>query len=52
MSTPTFSVAVRDKAGVARLFRVRHEAVQDHEQVLALVRQELPDAQVILVSVA
>ena len=52
MSTPSFSVAVRDKEGVAKLFRIRHESVQDHEQVLVLVRAEIPDARVILASVA
>ena len=49
MSTPVFSAAVRDKEGVAKLFRISHESIQDHEQVIALVREEIPDAQVILV---
>lgn len=51
MGTPRFSVAVRDKDGVAKLFRIQHESVQDHEQVIALVRDEIPDALVILASV-
>ena len=52
MSEPmAFSVAVRDKEGGAKLFRIQHEAVKDHEQVMALVRDEIPDAQVILVSI-
>lgn len=52
MSSPVFSVALRDKDGVAKLFRIHHEEVQDHDQVLALVRAEIPDARVILTSVA
>ena len=51
MSTPIFSVVVRDKEGVAKLFRISHESVQDHEQVMALVRDEIQDALVILASV-
>ena len=51
MSTPCFSVAVRDKEGTAKLFRIQHQSVESHEQVMALVRDELPDARVILVSV-
>ena len=51
MSTPLFSVAVRDKEGVAKLFRIQHESVQGHEQVVALVRAEVPDVRVVLVSV-
>lgn len=51
MSTPTFSVAIRNKEGVANLFRVTHSEVHSHEQVLALVKAEIPDARVILVSV-
>lgn len=51
MNTPVFSVAVRDKEGVAKLFRISHESIQDHEQVIALVRAEVPDARVILASV-
>ena len=52
MSAPVFSVAIRDKDGVAKLFRIQHESVQAHDQVMALVRSEIPDAQVILASVA
>ena len=53
MNAPsTFSVAVRNKEGTSCLFRIAHEAVQNHEQVMALVREEIPDAQVILASVA
>lgn len=51
MSAPHFTEAVRDKEGVAKLFRIQHESVQDHEQVIALVRAEIPDARVILASV-
>ena len=49
MSAPAFSVAVRGKAG---LLRVQHESIQSHEQVMALVKEELPDAVVILVSLS
>lgn len=51
MTTPVFKVAVRDDAGQSAMFRVSHEAIQSHEQVLALVREELPDAKVILVGI-
>ena len=51
MSAPAFSVAVRGKDGKAGLLRVQHESIQSHEQVMALVKEELPDAEVILVSV-
>jgi hypothetical protein len=51
MSTPRFVVAVRDKEGVAKLFRIQHESVQNYEQVMALVRDEIPDVRVILASV-
>ena len=50
MSVPAFSVAVRGKDGKAGLLRVQHESIQSHEQVMALVKEELPDAVVILVS--
>ena len=46
---PVFSVAVRKPDGKPSLFRVSHESVQSHEQVMELVRQEIPDARVILV---
>ena len=49
MSAPVFSVAVRNKEGEASLFRIAHAEVQTHEQVMDLVRQEIPDARVILV---
>lgn len=49
MTATIFTVAVRNKAGVASLFRITHEEVQDHEQVMDLVREEIPDAKVILV---
>lgn len=52
MSAPVFSVAVRNKEGVASLFRVSHEEIQTYEQVMALVRNEMPDAKAILVGVA
>ena len=48
---PTFSVAVRNKEGTPGLFRIAHEAVQNHEQVMVLVREEIPDAKVILVGI-
>ena len=51
MTAPIFRVAVQDDAGQAAMFRVSHEAIQSHEQVLALVREELPDAKVILVRI-
>ena len=49
---PTFSVAIRNKEGTPCLFRIAHEAVQNHEQVMTLVREEIPDAKVILVGIA
>ena len=49
MSAPVFSVAVRNKEGEASLFRIAHAEIQTHEQVMELVRAEIPDAQVILV---
>lgn len=49
--TPVFTVAVRNKSGEACLFRVAHESIQNHEQVMALVREEIPDAKVILVGI-
>lgn len=49
MSTPTFTVAVRDVAGQSAIFRISHAEIQTHEQVIVLVREEIPDAQVILV---
>ena len=51
MSAPVFSVAVRNKKGEASLFRVSHEAIQTHEQVMVLVREEIPDAKVVLVGI-
>ena len=51
MTAPIFRVAVRDDARQVAMFRVSHEAIQSHEQVLALVREELPDAKVILVGI-
>ena len=51
MSAPVFSVAVRNKKGEASLFRIAHAEIQSHEQILALVRKELPDAKVILVGI-
>lgn len=47
--TPVFTVAVRNKAGEACLFRVAHESVQTLEQAREVVRESVPDAQVILV---
>ena len=49
MSTPVFKVATRDKDGQVAVFRIAHETTQNHEQVMALVREEIPDAKVILV---
>lgn len=49
MGAPLFSVAVRKQDGESSLFRICHEAIQTHEQVIALVREEIPDARVILV---
>ena len=49
MSAPVFSVAVRNKEGEASLFRITHVEIQTLDQVMALVREEIPDAQVILV---
>lgn len=49
MSTPQFSVAVRNKEGTPCLFRIAHQEIQTLDQVMALVREEIPDAQVILV---
>ena len=51
MRVPVFSVAVHSKEGEASLFRIAHAEIQSHEQVLALVREELPDAKVILVGI-
>ena len=52
MNPPTtFSVAIRNKEGTPCLFRVAHESIQNHEQVMALVREEIPDAKVILVGI-
>ena len=51
MGVPCFSVAVWDKDGVAGLLRIQHESIQSHEQVRDLVKEELPDEVVILVSV-
>ena len=51
MTTPVFKVAVRDDAGQAAMFRISHAEVRSHEQVIALVKAELPDAQVILVGI-
>lgn len=45
----TFSVAVRKREGQPCLFRIAHTDIQSHEQVIALVREEIPDARVILV---
>ena len=45
----TFSVAIRNKQGFPSLFRISHAEIQTHEQVMELVRTELPDARVILV---
>lgn len=52
MGTPVFQVAVRNKDGQASLFRLSHAEIQTHEQVMAMVRDEIPEAAVILVSVA
>ena len=50
MNAPlTFSVAVRNKEEAPYLFRIAHETIQNHEQVMALVREEIPYANVILV---
>ena len=49
MSAPVFSVAVRNKEGVANLFRIAHAEIQTHEQVMEIVRAEITDARVILV---
>ena len=49
MSAPVFSVAVRNKEWEASLFRIAHAEIQTHEQVMEMVRAEIPDAQVILV---
>lgn len=49
--TPVFKVAVRKQDGETSLFRLSHEAIQSHEQVVALVREEMPDAQTILVGI-
>ena len=46
--TPVFTVAVRNKSGEACLFRVAHESVQTLEQAREVVRESVPDAQVIL----
>ena len=51
MSAPFFSVAVRNKKGEASLFRIAHAEIQTLEQVMDLVREELPDAKVILVGI-
>ena len=48
---PTFSVAVRNNEGAPCLFRTAHETIQNQEQVMALVREEIPDAKVILVGI-
>jgi len=54
MNSPpvTFSVAVRNKEGKPCLFRIAHEEIQTYEQAMSLTREQLPDAQVILVGVA
>ena len=49
MAPAVFSVAVRKQDGQASLFHVSHIEIQTHEQVMALVREEIPDAKVILV---
>lgn len=49
MGATIFSVAVRNKEGEASLFRIAHAEIQTHEQVMELVRAEIPDARVILV---
>lgn len=46
-----FSVAVRNKEWAPCLFRTAHETIQNHEQVMALVREEIPDAKVILMGI-
>ncbi len=48
---PVFSVAVRTTNGTTGLFRISHEEVRDHEQVMSLVRGVLPEAKVILVGI-
>lgn len=52
MSAPVFTVAVRNKEEEASLFRIAHVEIQTHEQVMELVRAEIPDARVILVGLA
>lgn len=49
MTTPVFTVAVRDAEGQAAMFRISHAEIQSHEQVRALVQTEMPGAAVILV---
>lgn len=52
-SPPTiFSVAARSREGTPCLFRVAHKEIQSYEQVMALVRDEMPDARVILVGIS
>ena len=52
MTAPIFTVAVRDVAWQSAMLRISHAEIQTHEQVMELVRTELPDAQVILVGLA
>lgn len=47
----SFSVAVRNKEGAPCLFRTAHESVQTLEQAREVVREPVPDAQVILVGI-
>lgn len=50
MIPPLFTVALRDKGGVAKLFHIQHESVQTHEDARGVALAEFPDAPVILVS--
>ena len=49
--TPTFQIAARGPDGKAGLLRIQHEDIRTIECALALTRNELPDAKVILVAV-
>lgn len=43
MSAPVFSAAVRLKNGNTMRFKVEHTSITSHEQVVGLVKRELPE---------
>lgn len=49
--TPRFHVAIRNADGHLTIFHMQHPEITSLEQVMALVKEDVPDAKTVLIGI-